>query len=562
MRLTLKLKLAGSFGVLAVALVGVASFGILQLQIYNGQVSHIAGVLVPAQGLVLNADRDAQQALVAERSLLSLTPGSEDFQAQLESQAENIGQIEERMTKYAELVDADWSQAMMEQFWPQFAGWKDASLGLARELAQTAPANHEALARRSLSDLDAQFNAMRDIIDAADEELENVLNQEAEHATVAFERSRMLMLMATVGAVALGLLSALWTLVSLSRGLGQAQTALRRLSSGDLRETAEIRTNDEVSDLLSSLNDVTLKLRGVVGEATASVRQVASGSGQMADTAQQLSRGATEQATSTEEASAAVEQMTANIKQTAHSASETEGVATRAAQEARLSGEAVNEAVSAVRTIAERIQVVQEIARQTDLLALNAAVEAARAGDAGRGFAVVASEVRKLAERSQGAAREIGQLSTRTVQVAETAGRRIEGLVPEIERTAGLVSQISTANQELATGAAQVALAVEQLNQVTQENTSASEQVSSTAGELAAQAEVLRSGMGFFRTGKEESTISREASPVQAAPRPTPSTAAKAASARGFAFDLTAMSDEDELDAQFTRKAVVLQTAS
>ena len=560
MRLTLKLKLALVFGLFTLALVGVAAFGVLQLRAHNAQVSQIANVLTPARGLVVNADRDAQQALVAERSLLLLQPGSEAFKTQVDEHAENVSQIEERMTKYAELVDADWSRVMMEQFWPQFTAWKDASAGLAQEIARGG-ASGEALTRRSFSELDAKFNAMRDVIDEADGELEALIGQEAGRAVAAYEHSHMLMLVAALGAIALGLLGAVWTLVLLSRGLARAQTALERVAEGDLTRTAELRGNDEITDLLTKLNAMTLKLREVVGRASASSRHVASGSSEMAATASQLSQGATEQASSTEEASAAVEQMTANIKQTAHSASQTEGIATRAAQEARLSGEAVNEAVGAVKTIAERIQVVQEIARQTDLLALNAAVEAARAGEAGRGFAVVASEVRKLAERSQTAAREIAQLSTQTVSAAEAAGQRLTSLVPEIERTAGLVSQIANANQELATGAAQVAQAVEQLNQVTQENTSASEQVSSTATELATQAEALRTGIAFFRTSQEPHATPMETVPAQASPRNPRSTASKAPSARGFAFDLSS-TDEDELDAQFTRTAGTLRSAS
>lgn len=557
--MSLKLKLAGSFGLLAAALLVVAGFGILQLQEYNAQVSQVTKVLTPAQGLLLNADRDAQQALVAERSLLSLTPGTEAFTAQFEDHKENIGQVEDRMTRYASLVDADLSRTQMEQFWPLFTAWKEASTGFAQELAE-GRAHETVMKRQGPSDLEMRFDAMRNVIDEADAELESLLAREDEHATAAYARGRMLLIATAGAALTVGLLSALWTLVSLSRGLGQAQTALSRLASGDLRTTEAVRGNDEVADLLTSLNDVTVRLRGVAGAATASSRHVATGSSEMAATAQQLSQGATEQASSTEEASAAVEQMTATIKQTAYSAGETEGMATRAAQEARLSGEAVGEAVSAVKTIAERIQVVQEIARQTDLLALNAAVEAARAGDAGRGFAVVASEVRKLAERSQSAAQEIRRLSVQTVQAAETAGQRLGRLVPEIERTAGLVSQISTANRELATGAAQVAQAVEQLNQVTQENASASEEVSSTASGLATQAEELRSLMAFFRTDREE--LAPSAALVQEGVRQARSPMSSSVAPRGFTFDLTAASDANHLDAEFTGKAVMLRAAS
>ncbi|WP_245334316.1 methyl-accepting chemotaxis protein, partial [Bradyrhizobium guangdongense] len=141
-------------------------------------------------------------------------------------------------------------------------------------------------------------------------------------------------------------------------------------------------------------------------------------------------------------------------------------------------------AVEAMQTIAEKITIVQEIARQTDLLALNAAVEAARAGEHGKGFAVVASEVRKLAERSQAAAADIGTLSTESVKVAQEAGQMLSKLVPDIKKTAELVQEITAACREQDVGSAQINQAIQQLDKVGQQNASASEQVSSTSEEL------------------------------------------------------------------------------
>lgn len=345
----------------------------------------------------------------------------------------------------------------------------------------------------------------------------------------------------------------------MKRALNTAVDLTQDVANGNLNATVDSQLNDEIGQVITSLNTMVERLRTVVGDVAAASGNVSAGAEQMASTAEQLSRGATEQASSTEEASSAMEQMTANIQQSAVNAQDTEKTARKSASDARESGTAVAKAVEAMQTIAEKIMVVQEIARQTDLLALNAAVEAARAGEHGRGFAVVASEVRKLAERSQLAAGEISTLSGNTVRAARAAGEMLQGLVPDIERTSSLVAEISNASSETSTGAVQVNLAIQQLDKVTQENTSASEQLSATAEELASQAEQLQSAIGFFkvdgassvsRSQKRQSRPAAARPLAKSAPRSAPSAAASGA-AGGFDFDLSA---EDGLDAEFTSR--------
>ncbi len=287
--------------------------------------------------------------------------------------------------------------------------------------------------------------------------------------------------------------------------------AMQRMTA-NLRETAKVADAIAQGDLtvdakpLSDKDTLGLaqkhmleKLKVVVSDALRASENVSSGSQEMSSSAVELSSGASEQAAAAEEASSSMEQMAANIKQNADNASQTEKIAHQSAADAESSGQAVARAVQAMQTIAEKITIVQEIARQTDLLALNAAVEAARAGEHGRGFAVVASEVRKLAERSQTAAHEIGALSGQTASVAQQAGEMLTRLVPDIKKTAQLVEEISAACREQDVGAGQVTLAIQQLDQVIQQNAAASEELSSTSDELASQAELLQESISFFR---------------------------------------------------------------
>jgi methyl-accepting chemotaxis protein len=152
-----------------------------------------------------------------------------------------------------------------------------------------------------------------------------------------------------------------------------------------------------------------------------------------------------------------------------------------------------------MKEIAGKISIIEEIARQTNLLALNAAIEAARAGEHGKGFAVVASEVRKLAERSQTAAGEINKLSASSVQIAEKAGEMLARIVPDIQKTADLVQEITAASNEQSSGANQINKAIQQLDQVVQQNAAASEEMASTSAELLGQAEQLQNTIAFFR---------------------------------------------------------------
>ena len=294
-----------------------------------------------------------------------------------------------------------------------------------------------------------------------------------------------------------------------------------KIGDGDLSISCAMDGKDEISHLFNTMSEMTAKLRGVIGTVQVAADSVTDGSGELNSAATNISEGASQQAASVEETSSSMEQMSSNIQNNTDNSQQTEKIAAKAASDAQEGGQAVSQAVTAMKEIAAKISIIEEIARQTNLLALNAAIEAARAGEHGKGFAVVAAEVRKLAERSQSAAGEIGQLSSSSVEVAERAGGIISKLVPDIQKTAELVQEISVSSGEQSQGASQINQALQQLDQVIQQNAGASEEMASTASDLSSHAQRLQEAVGIFNLGSTGAVSSQASRHTSQSNRPS-----------------------------------------
>ncbi|MGR9276593.1 methyl-accepting chemotaxis protein [Rhizobium leguminosarum] len=602
MRITIKLKLAAAFGFVILLLVGSAVYGIISLSSLNDAVGNLISGPAKRLELALEAKTAELNAVRWQKNaLLEMDPevARKDYQ----NSAKSLDEMVVFATGGQQLATAEGKPT-----WDRLVELaKRFSEGSNKVASIQESGDRAAAAALSSGEVRALVMELEDVFETLVTLQQKSMTQADNDTDILYSSTKNMLIGIAIGASVIAFAAALWIALGVNSGLRKIMNVASAVAIGDLNQKIEIKSNDEIKDLVNTINvmtdnlrstaeianqiangDLTVtpkplsekdtlgialeqmveRLRGVVSDAAAAAENVSAGSQELSSSSEQVSQGATEQAASAEEASASMEEMAANIKQNADNAAQTEKIARQSAKDAEASGDAVTRAVQAMRTIAEKIGIVQEIARQTDLLALNAAVEAARAGEHGKGFAVVASEVRKLAERSQSAAAEISSMSGDTVKAAQEAGDMLGRLVPDIRKTAELVSEISAACREQDVGASQINEAIQQLDKVTQQNAGASEQMSATSEELATQAEELQASIAFFKVDTASNRQSRTPaakvtvrSPAPAAGR-KPSTRKPAANSvagqqarvKGFALDLS-MGGPDDGDAEFKESA-------
>jgi methyl-accepting chemotaxis protein len=321
----------------------------------------------------------------------------------------------------------------------------------------------------------------------------------ATEAASEYAAARSAIVAAILLAVVFGLLTAFYVTRGITTPILQLVKTAHRVAEGDLTEAVDARGTDETASLLRAVRTMIERLSRIVAEVRGGSETLANASSQLASMSQSLSQGTSQQAASVEETTGTLEEITASIGQNAQNSRQMEQMALVASRDAEQSARVVNDTVTAMRVIADKVSIIADIAYQTNLLALNAAIEAARAGEHGKGFGVVAAEVRRLAERSQSAAKDIGALALSSVKVAEESGRLLGELVPSMKKTYDLVQEVAAASNEQASGVAQINSAMGEVDRITQRNASAVEELATTAEELSSQAELLREAIEYFQ---------------------------------------------------------------
>jgi len=464
-KLSIGAKLTGGFSIMILLMAIIGLSGYLSAGKINQELDEIYQIRLPSLDFLIEADRDLQQLLVAERSMIFANVKSDVFKKLVNDYEENLRQSDERWKKYKALTTTEEEKELLPKYENAREEWQAVSRKVVDgRLADTRRGRRLAI-DLSLGDAKAKFETMRDYIDQLTGINLKVAEAAHHEAGAVYRRALVSLITITCAGLFIGLLLT-WVLNhGISRPLKQVISGL-----------------DEGAD------------------------QVSSASGQISSASQTLAEGSSQQAASLEETSSSLEEMATMTRQNAESASQANGLMSEANHVVEKANSSMNGLTASMDDISKAseetskiIKTIDEIAFQTNLLALNAAVEAARAGEAGAGFAVVADEVRNLAMRAADAAKDTADLIEGTVKKIKAGSQLVKDTNDAFSEVAAstvkvgdLVAEIAAASSEQTQGIDQVNKAVSEMDQLTQQNAANAEESASAAEEMSAQSEQMK----------------------------------------------------------------------
>ncbi len=522
-------KLTGGFILMIVFMVVIGGFGYFSMTGIKKNVDSIFGTRLPSIDYLVEADRDLQQLLVAERTMLFTPTNDEKFKGLMDDYKENLDQSATRFKKYKDLASTREEKAIIVKYEQARLEWEKESKKVV-ELRSNANEDRtgEAVAL-SIGPVSDKFEAMRDRINELQEL--NLKIAENEHTQAGNTLNKSITILIVI--VLTGFITALIISVVLSRGItrniGRTVEMLQLIAQGqgDLTSRLPVESKDEMGELALWFNRFVEYLEEVITRVKNSAFQMDTSTQEVAAGAQGLSQATQEQASAIEEVAATIEEMTSSIKHNAENASDGRQKANDMVRMANASGDSAQDLVKAMseisvasKKIGDIIVTVNEVAFQTNLLALNAAVEAARAGEHGKGFAVVAEEVRALAQRSADAAKQIKTLIEDTVNkisagdaMVKKSGESLEQIIRHIQDLSQVMEEIAAASSEQAAGVDELNRAIAQIDTTTQQNASTVEELASTSDSLSNEAQELAGTVSRFTVSQEQQVHMEKRSP-------------------------------------------------
>ena len=514
--LKLGARLGLGFGLLLVLLMSVALLSVAKMGSIHSQLEEVAEVNNQETQLAVSMRISVNQVGAALRDIVLLT-NDDEARAVAQSLKQSRTDYDNAERSLGDMFDRKEKTSDDERaLFVKVRAMKDLTRPLVDKILELSVANNNEEAILVL--MKEMKPAQKKWLQALGE-LAELKRRHSEADAVAAEQTyrqaRLWMILLSGAGVALGAFAAWWITVSITRPLAVAVKVAQTVAAGDLGSRIEVGSRDETGELLVALRFMNESLVKVVGTVRASSESISSGASQIASGNADLSQRTEQQASSLEQTAASMEELNATVKNNADTARQATELAAAASSVAARGGEVVAQVVTTMsditdssKKISDIIGVIDGIAFQTNILALNAAVEAARAGEQGRGFAVVASEVRSLAQRSAQAAKEIKGLIGASVEKVEAgsrlvsdAGATMNDIVEQVHKVADLIAEISTATTEQSSGIGQVNTAIEQLDQVTQQNAALVEESAAAADSLTQQTQRLVEAVSVFKLG-------------------------------------------------------------
>lgn len=518
LKLRTKLLVGFSAIVIIAGIIGATSYFSLKTVIADTHEIGDVRLVSIKQLLTISVAQSGMEAYENALLATSLTPEERRTQYQRMDRAKAI--VDESWKIYDAQPKTSEEAEVWREFipaWNEYMKMHDQFVALARAYERdTTQASYLAMENFATQTILPYFEMADKHINHLVEINEDKAKQAILHADENASQTTLIVVVMVVVGVVIALFLALMVTQNIMKDVGGEPVEVARIAkevaNGNL--TLRLSNSEDLTGIFAAIVVMTEKLKEIISHIISGANNIASVTEQMSSTSQQLSQGASEQASSVEEISSSMEEMASNIQQNNENALQTDKISTSASVSISRVSKVSGESSVSIKTIAERIGIINDIAFQTNILALNAAVEAARAGEHGRGFAVVAAEVRKLAERSKVAADEINVLAKNSVKVTEESAQLLNHIIPEIDRTAKLVQEISAASMEQTSGASQINNAIQMLNQVTQQNAAASEELATSAEEMASQAEQLQEIISYFRVEDIMASSSRVQHPT------------------------------------------------